>query len=181
MALASLPTATTLWVWLSTATTEGSLRTIPWPFTCTTVFAVPRSIATSLENQLVMFFIFVPVPPPAREGPSTVPAGLQALEPAVADDHVVEQADPHEITAALQAPGELDVLAARLRVAGGMVVGHHQGSGAGLDRRLQHLARVHQGSRQGADRHRHHVDHLILRRQQHRDEMLAVQIAQRRL
>src|SRR5262249_2603739 len=34
-----------------TATTEGSLQMIPSPFTYTSVLAVPRSIARSLENQ----------------------------------------------------------------------------------------------------------------------------------
>jgi hypothetical protein len=47
---AALPTATTLSDLLSMATTEGSERTIPFPLTNTNVFAVPRSIATSLPN-----------------------------------------------------------------------------------------------------------------------------------
>jgi hypothetical protein len=38
-------------VLLFIATTEGSRKTIPWPFTCTRVFAVPKSIAKSLENK----------------------------------------------------------------------------------------------------------------------------------
>src|SRR3989344_1943293 len=44
MALASLPTATTLFSGTATATTDGSLSTIPRPGTYTSVFAVPRSI-----------------------------------------------------------------------------------------------------------------------------------------
>src|SRR5690606_37873558 len=35
----------------STATTDGSLRTIPSPFTYTRVFAVPRSTAMSLTGR----------------------------------------------------------------------------------------------------------------------------------
>src|SRR5918999_5500878 len=50
MRLAPEPTATTLSVLLSMATTEGSESTMPCPFTNTSVFAVPRSIATSLPN-----------------------------------------------------------------------------------------------------------------------------------
>src|SRR5687767_11618923 len=36
---------------LFTATIEGSLITMPWPRANTQVFAVPRSIARSLENK----------------------------------------------------------------------------------------------------------------------------------
>jgi len=45
---ASRPTAYTFLVRWSTATTDGSFSTIPLPFTNTSVFAVPRSMATSL-------------------------------------------------------------------------------------------------------------------------------------
>src|SRR3712207_4903905 len=48
--LAADPTATTLSVLLSMATTDGSESTIPCPLTNTSVFAVPRSIATSLPK-----------------------------------------------------------------------------------------------------------------------------------
>src|SRR5258708_17610097 len=47
---ASVPTASTLSVVRSTATTEGSLSTMPRPFTHTRVLAVPRSIATSVDR-----------------------------------------------------------------------------------------------------------------------------------
>src|SRR4051812_10120375 len=47
MRLASRPIARTLPVRRSTATTEGSLSTIPWPFTWMSVLAVPRSTAIS--------------------------------------------------------------------------------------------------------------------------------------
>ena len=50
ISLASLPTASTRPEPLSTATTEGSLRTMPRPRTYTNVFAVPRSMATSVEK-----------------------------------------------------------------------------------------------------------------------------------
>ncbi len=46
---ASSPTARTDFLPASsiTATTDGSFKTTPWPFTTTNVFAVPRSIAIS--------------------------------------------------------------------------------------------------------------------------------------
>src|SRR5258705_7787237 len=50
IALASLPTARTEWLVSSIATMEGSRRTTPSPRTNTSVFAVPRSIARSLES-----------------------------------------------------------------------------------------------------------------------------------
>ena len=49
--LASNPTATTRSVLLFTATTEGSLMTIPRPFIYTNILAVPRSIPISLRNR----------------------------------------------------------------------------------------------------------------------------------
>jgi hypothetical protein len=52
MLLAADPTATTLSVFWSMATMEGSESTIPCPLTNTSVFAVPRSIATSGANSL---------------------------------------------------------------------------------------------------------------------------------
>ena len=39
--------------WVRTATAEGSSMMMPRPATCTSVFAVPRSIAMSSENALV--------------------------------------------------------------------------------------------------------------------------------
>src|SRR5215208_4669749 len=50
MFLAAEPTATTLSVFVSTATTEGSESTTPRLLTNTNVFAVPKSIATSGVN-----------------------------------------------------------------------------------------------------------------------------------
>jgi hypothetical protein len=53
ISFASLPTARTFFVPEAprcTATTDGSLATMPLPFTNVRVVAVPRSIAKSLEN-----------------------------------------------------------------------------------------------------------------------------------
>src|ERR1019366_1062502 len=50
ISLASLPTASTSPVFLLMATIEGSLTTMPLPRAYTSVLAVPRSMARSLEN-----------------------------------------------------------------------------------------------------------------------------------
>src|ERR687893_608777 len=98
--LAADPTATTLSVLLSMATTDGSESTIPCPLTNTSVFAVPRSIATSRPNS-----------PPNIRDPSSVsndPAPpIRRLEYSVllhtkvpvAQDHVIQDVDtvPTEI------------------------------------------------------------------------------------
>src|SRR6201999_152388 len=52
ISLASLPTASTSPVFLLIATIEGSLTTMPLPRAYTKVFAVPKSIARSLEKTL---------------------------------------------------------------------------------------------------------------------------------
>ena len=56
---ASSPTASTVFLPLSSiiATTDGSLRTIPWPLTKTKVLAVPKSIAISVDQSSDIFFI----------------------------------------------------------------------------------------------------------------------------
>ena len=53
ISLASLPTASTRSVSLLIATIEGSSTTMPRPLAKTSVLAVPRSIARSLEKLLV--------------------------------------------------------------------------------------------------------------------------------
>src|SRR5579864_3604185 len=52
ISFASLPTASTSPVFLLMATIEGSFTTIPLPRAYTSVFAVPRSMARSLEKML---------------------------------------------------------------------------------------------------------------------------------
>src|SRR5215208_4077584 len=64
MPLAAEPTATTLSVFVSTATTEGSESTTPQPLTNTNVFAVPKSIATSGANSRLNTRILVTEFPP---------------------------------------------------------------------------------------------------------------------
>src|ERR671916_2639638 len=92
--LAAEPTATTLSVLLSMATTEGSESTIPCPLTNTSVFAVPRSIATSRPNS-----------PPNIRDPSSVsndsaPQRRQLEDPVllhtkvpITQDHMVQDVD----------------------------------------------------------------------------------------
>src|SRR5215472_16800368 len=53
ISLASLPTASTSPEFLLMATMEGSFTTMPLPLAYTSVFAVPRSMARSLENMLI--------------------------------------------------------------------------------------------------------------------------------
>ena len=50
MRFASSPTASTSPFSLFIATTDGSRRTMPLPFTCTNVFAVPRSMPISRDK-----------------------------------------------------------------------------------------------------------------------------------
>src|ERR687897_3411329 len=64
MLLAAEPTATTLSVFVSTASAEGSERTTPQPLTNTNVFAVPKSMATSGANSRLNIPIFAPWSPP---------------------------------------------------------------------------------------------------------------------
>src|SRR6266480_6250622 len=52
ISLASLPTASTSPVFLLMATIDGSFTTMPLPLAKTSVLAVPRSMARSLENML---------------------------------------------------------------------------------------------------------------------------------
>src|SRR5689334_22929566 len=52
ISFASLPTASTSLVFLLSATIEGSLTTMPLPRAYTSVLAVLRSMARSLENTL---------------------------------------------------------------------------------------------------------------------------------
>ena len=59
ISFASLPTARTASFLTSTATTDGSRITIPFPLIQTSVFAVPRSIPISLVNMVcspIQFF-----------------------------------------------------------------------------------------------------------------------------
>ena len=56
--LASAPTAKTSPVWLFTATTDGSLNTIPLPFTYAITVAVPKSIPISCPNPNITIYPF---------------------------------------------------------------------------------------------------------------------------
>ena len=74
ISFAALPTASTLPSYLSIATTDGSLTTIPFPRTYTSVFAVPKSIPISFEKIPMSFSPFIkspfqihlPMSPPVR-------------------------------------------------------------------------------------------------------------------
>src|SRR5215212_4412819 len=140
MRFAVEPTATTLSVFVSISTTEGSESTIPCPLTNTSVFAVPRSIATSRPNN-----------PPNIPVPSSVSndsgAAASALEYSVllhtkvpiAQDHVIQDLDTDYLGSLLEPPGDLAVLAARPDPAAGVVVGEDYARRASPDRRLEYL------------------------------------------
>src|SRR5215210_6915655 len=130
MRLAPEPTATTLSVLLSMATTEGSESTIPCPFTNTSVFAVPRSIATSL-----------PKSPPNIRAPSVRSSApkpqRRRLEHSVflhtkvpvAQDHVIQDLYPYYFGRLHEPPGHVPILAARLHLAARVVVREHHARG----------------------------------------------------
>jgi len=51
---------------------------------------------------------------------------------------------------------------------------------SGIDnRRFEYLSRVHNGRRETSDRHEFHCQHVILGREQHRIEVLAVGISEK--
>src|SRR5688572_17975517 len=68
---ASVPTASTRSVFFSTATTEGSFSTIPFPCTYTRVDAVPKSIARSFENHPKISLPKPTIAPPSRHAPTS--------------------------------------------------------------------------------------------------------------
>src|SRR5215211_4370373 len=121
------PTATTLSVLMSIATTEGSESTIPCPLTNTIVFAVPRSIAMSRPNN-----------PPNIRDPSSIsndPAPpLRRLEYSVllhtkvpvTQNHVIQDLDTDYLGGLLEPPGDLAVLAAPSYLAAELVVGDYK-------------------------------------------------------
>src|SRR2546427_6218458 len=70
------------------------------------------------------------------------PLLLQADEAAPADDQMVVQADPHQLPGTGDGARELNVVAARIETAAGVVVRQHEGQRRVHDRRLQDLARM---------------------------------------
>src|SRR5215203_6881552 len=172
------PTATTLSVLASIATTEGSESTIPCPLTNTSVFAVPRSIATSRPNN-----------PPNIRDPSSVsddPAPqLRRLEYSVllhtkvpvTQDHVIQDLDTDYLGSLLEPPRDLAVLAARSYLAAGVVVGEHHTRRTSPDRRLEYLPGVNQRRGKRANRDSRKLYDLVLGVQEHRDEILPVEIS----
>src|ERR671918_336897 len=172
------PTATTLSVLASIATTEGSESTIPCPLTNTRVFAVPRSIATSRPNS-----------PPNIPNPSSIsndPAPpLWRLEYSVllhtkipvAQDHMIQDLDTDYLGGLFEPPRDLPVLPARSDLAAGVVVGEHYTSRASPDRWLEYLPGVNQRRRKRANRDSGKLYYLVLGVQEHRDEILPIEIS----
>src|SRR4028119_837914 len=114
MRLAPEPTATTLSVLLSMATTDGSESTMPCPLTNTSVFAVPRSIAMSRPksppNILVPSVRSSAPPPHKRRLEHSV--FLHTKVP-VAQDHVIQDLYPDYLGRLHEPPRHLPVPAAR--------------------------------------------------------------------
>src|SRR5829696_2918092 len=176
--LAADPTATTLSVLVSMATTEGSERTIPCPLTNTSVFAVPRSIATSRPNN-----------PPNIRDPSSVSdypvppsrwleySVLLHTKVPVAQDHVIQDLDTYNLGGLGEPPGDLTVLATRSDLAAGVVVGEHYTRRTRPDRRLEYLPGVNQRRRKRANRDRREPYYFVLGVQEHRDEILPVEVS----
>src|SRR5918998_6358181 len=114
------PTATTLSVLLSIATTEGSERTIPCPLTNTSVFAVPRSIATSLPNSppsisypLTHLSVSIRKPPKEELEHPVLFHG----EVPITDDDVVQHFYIQDLGRLAEPPRDLSVLPAGLDLA----------------------------------------------------------------
>src|SRR4028118_245197 len=130
MRLAPEPTSTTLSVLVSMATTDGSESTMPCPLTNTSVFAVPRSIATSRPksppNILVPSVRSSAPPPPTRRLEHSV--FLHTKVP-VAQDHVIEDLNPYYFGRLDEPPRHLPVLAAGLDLAARVVVRGHGAPG----------------------------------------------------
>ena len=59
ISFASFPVATILPFLLFIATTDGSFKTIPFPFNVTKILAVPRSIPISFEPQEKNFILII--------------------------------------------------------------------------------------------------------------------------
>src|SRR4029077_17289932 len=98
---ASVPTASTRPDFFSTATTEGSLSTIPFPCTYTRDDAVPRSMARSFENHPK-----ISLPKPTIVLPSLLDSNGVLSQ--------VTPADPHP-TPGYRQPRHQDVAPARFR------------------------------------------------------------------
>src|SRR5215469_2877585 len=94
--LASDPTASGRPSFMSTATTEGSLRTIPRPRTYTNVFAVPRSTAMSRPSRERRFSAMSGSPRRMAAGAGGGP-GARWCGHRLRDDANLHKADAREV------------------------------------------------------------------------------------
>src|SRR5690242_4343805 len=97
---------------------------------------------------------------------------------AVADDHVVENADPEELTRLTEPPRDLDVFRARRGIAARMVVNEKKSPRGFTHGRTEHLAGVHERRGQGPLGDLHFAELLVLRIQEKDIEDLLPQIAE---
>src|SRR5919112_58417 len=145
MRLAPEPTATTLSVLLSMATTEGSESTIPWPLTNTSVFAVPRSIATSRPKSPPNILLTSPF-----RRYALAPHGLEHpvffhTIVAIAHDNVVEHLYTQYPGGLHEPTGGFAILWTGLDLAAGMIVHEHHARRTRPDGRLENLPGMDEG------------------------------------
>src|SRR5215210_7195529 len=169
------PTATTLSVLLSMATTEGSERTIPCPLTNTSVFAVPRSIATSLPNNPPNIYYSI------CSGRIRKPTRLEHpvlfhTKVTVAHDNMVQHFHTQYSGGLVQPPRDLAVLSARLDLAAGVVVRQYDTRGTRPDSRFKDLPRMNERSGERAYGDRGGPDHLAFGIEQHDDKILPIEV-----
>ena len=108
---------------------------------------------------------------------------LEAVVPHVRQDDVIDHVDSHQDPGRRQPARQLDVVLARLRISGRVIVKQHERRRAGGRRRAEHLARMDDAGIERADRQHERPEHPVLRVEQHDAELLdrAVAILRRGL
>ena len=96
------------------------------------------------------------------------------------DDHeMVEQLDIDQGEGILELPGQQLVGAARLRDAGGVIVGEDHRGGVGRERGLHHLTRIDARLRQRSAKQLLDCEHPVLRTEHEGDEDFVLAAAER--
>jgi hypothetical protein len=121
---------------------------------------------------------------PAGAGPkfrsTNQPALPEAHMSAVANDDVVEQFNPEELSCFLQLLSNRDVFRARARIARGMVVSNRDLAGTGEDGTLEHLTRADDATREVAHANDVHPREPVPRGQEQHEEALPVLVREHR-
>ncbi len=90
---------------------------------------------------------------------------------------MIQDLDTDYLGGFLEPPRDLAVLAARSYLAAGVVVGEHYTRRASPDRRFEYLPGMNQRRRKRANRDCRKLYYLVLGVQEHRDEILPVEIS----